>query len=101
MEGYFTFQWEGGRGGGSCFSDWGCPMGRISFDGRGLRKISFNGGGHPYYGKPWLLQLRRLSAEEQALCSASESFNYINGDRFYIFETIYILSNVGFSNITV
>ena len=89
-----------------CFSDGGCPMGGISFVG-GLRKTSFNGErgmgrwGHPHYGKPWLLQLRRFSGEEQALCSASESFNYINGGRFYIFEMIYILSNVGFLNITV
>ena len=44
----------------------------------------------------WLLQLRRFSGEEQALCSASESFNYINGGRLYIFEMIYILPNVGF-----
>ena len=33
----------------------------------------------------WLLQLRRFSGEEQALCSDSESFNYINGGRLYIF----------------
>ena len=95
MERYFTFQWEGGL-----FFRWGVPHG-------GLRKTSLNGErgvgrwGHPHYGKPWLLQLRRFSGEEQALCSASESFNYINGGRFYIFEMIYILPNVGFLNITV
>ena len=48
-----------------------------------------------------LLQLRRFSGEEQALCSASESFNYVNGGRLYIFEMIYILRNVGFLYITV
>ena len=45
-----------------------------------------------------LLQLRRFLGEE---CSASESFNYINGGRLYIFEMIYILPNVGFLYITV
>ena len=49
----------------------------------------------------WLLQLRKVSGEEQALCSASESFNYVNGGRLYIFEMIYILPNVGFLYITV
>ena len=44
----------------------------------------------------WLLQLGRFSGEGQALCSASESFNYINGNRLYIFEMSYILPNVGF-----
>ena len=34
----------------------------------------------------WLLQLRIFSGEEQALCSDSESFNYINGNRLYIFD---------------
>ena len=33
-----------------------------------------------------LLQLRRFSGEEQALCSAGESFNYINGVRIYILK---------------
>ena len=33
----------------------------------------------------WLLQARRFSVKEQALCSAIESFNYINGGRLYIF----------------
>ena len=33
----------------------------------------------------WLLQLKRFSGEEQALYSDSESFNYINGGRLYIF----------------
>ena len=49
----------------------------------------------------WLLQLRRFSGEEQALCSASESFDFVNGGRLYIFEMIYILRNVGFLYITV
>ena len=49
----------------------------------------------------WFLQLRRFSGEDQALCSASEPFNYINGGRLYIFEMIYILPNVGFLYITV
>ena len=39
----------------------------------------------------WLLQLRRFSEEEQALCSASEYFNYINVGRLYIFDIIYII----------
>ena len=49
----------------------------------------------------WLLQLRRFSEEEQALCSASESFNYINVGRLYIFDMIYILPSAGFLYITV
>ena len=49
----------------------------------------------------WLLQIRRFSGEDQPLCSASEFFNYINGHRFYIFELIYILPNIGFLYITV
>ena len=44
----------------------------------------------------WLLQLRRFSGEDQALRSASEFFNYINGRRLYIFEMICILPNIGF-----
>ena len=44
----------------------------------------------------WLLQLRRFFEEEQDFCSDSESFNYINGGRPYIFEIIYILPNIGF-----
>ena len=49
----------------------------------------------------WLLQLITFSGEEQALCSASESFNYINGGRLCIFEMTYILPNAGFLYITV
>ena len=49
----------------------------------------------------WLLQLRRFSEEEQALWSATESFNYINGGKLYIFEIVYILPNIGFLYITV
>ena len=49
----------------------------------------------------WLLQLRRFSGEEQDLCSASESFNYINVGKIYIFEMIYIFPNVRFLYITV
>ena len=49
----------------------------------------------------WLLQLRRFSGEEHALCSASESFNNINAGRLYIFEMIYILRNIGFLYVTI
>ena len=49
----------------------------------------------------WLLQLRGFPGEEEALCSASEFCNYINGGRLYIFEMIYILPDVSFLYITV
>ena len=49
----------------------------------------------------WLLQQRRFYGEDQPLCRARESFNYINGGRLYIFEMIYILPNVSFVCITV
>ena len=93
-------------GGRVVFQMGGAPWGASVLMGGFEKHRSMGSGGvgrwgHPHYGKPWLLQLRRYSGEEQALCSASESFNYINGGRFYIFEMIYILPNVGFLNITV
>ena len=55
MEGYFTFQWEGGRGGGGggvVFQIGGAPWGASVLMGGGFEKYRSMVGGTPTMGNP-------------------------------------------------